>query len=487
MSLPIEPGSGKHDDPGEPLASIGALIGYFSNSAKPPSEFRVGTEHEKFGILHATHAPLPYEGPQGIETILNAIISVTRPGEPVWTPVAENGRTVGLYCTDGSSITLEPGGQIELSGAPVRTIHETRREVDQHLELLRRVCLPLGVGFIGIGFHPTARWTDMPVVPRARYQLLEQHLMRAGRRGLDMMKRTCTIQANLDYADEADMVAAFRTALAVSPLVSALFANGAFKEGVPSGVASERLFTWLDTDPARCGYPAAVFEDGFGFERWVEHVLDVPMLFVRRNSVHHTAAGASFRQFLQRGLGEFRATLRDFTDHLTTVYTEVRLKGYLEVRGADCGPWSRLCALPALWKGVLYDHVARDAAMTLMETPTAADLALLQSAVARHGFAARYRGRSVLVLARELIGIADAGLARLNCRNAGGEDERCYLEPLHELLDDGETFGERLLRFYHTSWGGSIEPLWREIEFFEQHVPARHPVNPLSARAGTPV
>jgi glutamate--cysteine ligase len=473
MSLPIDPGSGQHDDPGEPLDSIDTLISYFSNSAKRQSDFRVGTEHEKFGILRDTHAPLPYEGPQGIEKILNAIVSSTGPGEPIWAPITENERTVGLYCNDGSAITLEPGGQIELSGAPVRTIHETRCEVDHHLELLRRVCLPLGVGFIGIGFHPTARWADMPVVPRARYKLLEQHLQRVGQRGIDMMKRTCTIQANLDYADEADMVASFRAALAVSPLISALFANGAFKEGAPSGVVSERLLTWFDTDPTRCGYPAAVFEDGFGYERWVEHVLDVPMLFVRRNGVHYDAAGASFRQFLQRGLGDFRATLRDFTDHLTTVYTEVRLKGYLEMRGADCGPWSRLCALPALWKGVLYDHIARDAAMTLMETPTVVELAALQCAVARHGFAARYRGRAVLELARDLIGIAEAGLARQDCRNAGGEDERCYLKSLHELLDEGVTFGEQLLRYYNTSWGGSIEPLWREIEFFEQQKPAR--------------
>jgi glutamate--cysteine ligase len=483
MSLPIEPGAGHHDDPGEPLAGIDTLIGFFSSSAKRQSEFRVGTEHEKFGILRATHAPLPYEGPQGIETILNAIVTATRPGEPDWTPVSEDGRTVGLYCNDGSAITLEPGGQIELSGTPVRTIHETRREVDHHLELLRRVCLPLGVGFIGIGFHPTARWADMPVIPRARYKLLEQHLKRAGQRGLDMMKRTCTIQANLDYADEADMVASFRAALAVSPLVSALFANGAFKEGIPSGVASERLLTWFDTDPVRCGYPDVVFEDGFGFERWVEHVLDVPMLFVRRNGVHHDAAGATFRQFLNRGLGEFRATLRDFTDHLTTVYTEVRLKGYLEVRGADCGPWSRLCALPALWKGVLYDRAARDAALTLMDAPTAAELAALQRAVARYGFAARYRGRPVLELARVLIGIADAGLARQDCRNADGEDERCFLKPLHELLDEGVTFGERLLRFYNTSWEGSIEPLWREIEFFEQQKPTPREADPLTTYA----
>jgi glutamate--cysteine ligase len=471
MSLPLEPVAGQTDDPGEPLAGVSALVRYFSQSAKQRSEFRVGTEHEKFGIQRATHAPLPYEGPQGIETILNAIVSATRSGEPDWSPLRENGRTVGLYCKDGSAITLEPGGQIELSGAPLRTIHQTRREVDYHLELLRRVCLPLGVGFIGMGFHPTARWSDMPVVPRARYKLLERHLKRTGQRGLDMMKRTCTIQANLDYADEADMVASFRAALAVSPLVSALFANGAFKEGAPSGVASERLLTWFDTDPARCGYPAVVFEDSFGYERWVEYVLDVPMLFVRRDGVHHDTAGATFRQYLQQGLGECRATLRDFTDHLTTVYTEVRLKGYLEVRGADCGPWSRMCALPALWKGVLYDHVARDAAMALMESPTTAELAGLLRAVAHDGFAAHYRGRPVLGLARELIEIADAGLARQNCRNVDGEDERCYLKPLHELLDEGVTFGERLQRFYNTSWGGSIEPMWREIEFFEQQKP----------------
>jgi glutamate--cysteine ligase len=456
------------DNPGEPLRGADQLVEYFASAAKPRSEFRVGTEHEKFGTVRSTRAPLPFEGPNGIETILNEITADPGPGEPVWIPVYDHNRTVALYCEDGSAITLEPGGQIELSGIPLANIHETSREVERHLALLRRTCLPHGIAFIGIGFHPVARWQDMPTVPKNRYAVLQSHLAATGQRGLDMMKRTCTVQANLDFSDETDMVMSFRTALAVSPLVAALFANGPFKEGKPSGVVSERLLTWFDTDPARCGYPEIVFEDGFGYERWVEWALDVPMLFIRRDGIHHNFSGASFRDFLQSGIGGIRATLRDFEDHLTTVFTEVRLKRYLEMRSADCGPWSRICALPALWKGVLYDITARAAADDLMAGPSAAELAQLQYEVAFKGFKAKYRGRSVFDLSGALVSIASEGLRRLNCRDDNDEDERRYLRPLWQLLEEGNTFGERLLRLYRTSWAGSLEPMWDDIEFLPQ-------------------
>lgn len=459
------------DDPGEPLRGIDELIEYFASAAKPRAAFRIGTEHEKFGLLRATRRPLPFDGPNGIEAILNDIADDPGPGEPAWMPVHDHNRTVALFCDDGTAITLEPGGQIELSGVPVKTIHETGREVERHLALLRRVCLARDIAFIGIGFHPVARLADLPTVPKNRYRVLEPYLKKSGRRGLDMMKRTCTVQANVDYADEADMVASFRTALAVSPLVAALFANAPFIEGRPGGAVSERLLTWFDTDPARCGYPAVVFESGFGYERWIDWVLDVPMLFVRRDGVHRDCAGASFREFMRRGLDGVRATRRDFEDHLTTVFTEVRLKRYLEMRSADCGPWSRICALPALWKGVLYDTGARAAAAALMEAPDAAELARLQHDVAHQGFRAQYRGRPVQQLCEALVSIAGDGLRRLDCRDAGGEDECRYLKPLWQLLEEGNTFGERLLRLYRTRWNLSLEPMWDDIEFLP-HKPA---------------
>jgi len=453
------------DDPGEPLRGIDSLIEYFAVAAKPRTDFRIGTEHEKFGMVRSTRAPLPFDGPDGIEAIFNEIAADPGPDELGWIPVTDGGRTVALFCEDGSAITLEPGGQIELSGKLLTNIHDTSREVERHLALLRRACLPHDIAFIGIGFHPVARWDDMPSVPKNRYRVLEPYLRTTGSRGLDMMKRTCTVQANLDYSDEADMVASFQTALAVSPLVAALFANGPFKEGKPSGVVSERLLTWFDTDPARCGYPDTVLDAGFGYERWVNHVLDVPMLFVRRDGIHHNFAGASFREFMRNGLGGYIATLRDFEDHLTTVFTEVRLKRYLEMRSADCGPWSRICALPALWKGVLYDTTARDAAQALMDAPTARELSDLQYDVAHHGFKAKYRSKPVMELASKLVSIAADGLRRFGCLNEKGEDECEYLRPLWQLLEEGTTFGERLLRLYRTEWNNSLEPMWDDIEF----------------------
>jgi glutamate--cysteine ligase len=446
------------------------LVERLEQGAKPASQWRVGTEHEKFGFLRADHRPLPYDGPAGIEAILNTIAtdrSIWEKGRS-WRAIQEDGRTIALFCEDDSAITLEPGGQIELSGAPLASLHQTCDEINRHLALLRRACLPRDIGFIGMGFHPTARYEDIPTVPKSRYRVMQRYMPTRGTRGLDMMKRTATVQANLDFDSEADMVASFRTALAVTPIVAALFANGAFKEGRPSGVLSERLLVWTDTDPDRSGFPAVVLEPGFGYERWVQWVLDVPIYFVRRDYTHHDFAGVPFRQFLEKGLDGYRATLRDFADHLTTIFTEVRLKRYLEVRTADSGPWSRICALPALWKGVLYDRGARDAAWALMDGPSVAELRALQAQVVRLGLAARYRGRSVLELARELLAISAAGLERIGCRNSRGEDERLFLRPLEQTVAEGRTFAERLLARFHGDWRGSIEPLWEDFEFFPE-------------------
>jgi glutamate--cysteine ligase len=455
-----------NDDPGEPLGSVEELVGYFASAEKPRSQFRVGTEHEKFGFLRGSHKPLPFDGDNGIEAILNEIQRTERG----WTPAKDNGRTIALFHTvdghDDASITLEPGGQLELSGAPVKTIHETSREVGEHLTLLRKICLPRGIGFIGMGFHPTATWAEMPLVPKSRYAIMTKYMPTVGSRGLDMMKRTATVQANYDFADERDMALSYRAALAVAPLVAALFANSPFVEGKPSGALSERQRVWADTDRRRAGFPACVLADDFGYQRYLAWVLDVPMYFVRRNGIHHDVAGASFKAFMTDGLvvdgKRIKATMRDFADHLTTVFPEVRLKKVLEVRSADCGPWSRICALPALYKGLLYDVTARSAALDLMQSPSSDELGALRADVAERGYRAEYRGRAIQEKCAQLVDIAAAGLDRI------GQGEAKYLKSLVDSAAKGETFAERLLRHYHDRWGADLSKLWDEVEFFHE-------------------
>lgn len=460
------------DDPGAPLGGIEELVEFFRSAEKPRAQFRVGTEHEKFGFVRADHRPLPFFGEPGIEALLQAIAAddvERRAGG--WTPVEDSGHVIALYRSDGS-ITLEPGGQFELSGAPLATIHETCAEVGRHLCLLRRLCLPRGIGFIGMGFHPTARWSEMPTVPKARYAVMERYMPLVGARGLDMMKRTATVQANYDWTSEDDMARSFAVALRAAPFVAALFANSPFVEGRPSGMLSERQRVWADTDGRRAGFPAAVLEPGFGYQRWVDCVLDVPMYFVRRDGLHHDVAGASFRTFMREGLlvggTRVRATLRDFADHLTTVFFEVRLKRVLEVRAADCGPWSRICALPALHKGLLYDPTARDQAADLLAFLDVDALGRLRADVVVRGYRAQCARGPILPLCERLLDIAAGGLARLACRDAQGRDETHFLRPLVDSVARGETFAERLLALYRDKWQGDLARLWEEVEFFHE-------------------
>ncbi len=461
---------GAADDPGAPLGGVDELVEYFRSAEKPRARFRVGTEHEKFGFVRADHRPLPYSGDPGIEALLRAIAAdddERRHGG--WTPVLDGAHVIALYRDDGS-ITLEPGGQLELSGAPLATIHETCAEVGRHLGLLRRLCLPRGIGFIGMGFHPTARWSDMPTVPKARYGVMERYMPLVGARGLDMMKRTATVQANYDWSSEDDMARSFAVALRAAPLVAALFANSPFVEGHPSGVLSERQRVWADTDPRRAGFPAAVLEPGFGYRRWVECVLDVPMYFVRRDGEHHDVAGASFRTFLRDGLvvagQRVRATLRDFADHLTTVFFEVRLKRVLEVRAADCGAWSRICALPALHKGLLYDPTARDQAAELLAFLDADALTRLRADVVLRGYRAECARGPILPLCERLLDIVAGGLARLACTDSLGRDETRFLRPLVDSVARGQTFAERLLELWRGPWHEDLSRIWEEVEFF---------------------
>lgn len=394
------------DDP-RPVTSVDDLIAHLASGEKPRERWRVGTEHEKVGLLADGLRAVPYAGERSIAAVLRGIADAGG-----WTPLIEDGNVIALEKSD-ASITLEPGGQLELSGAPLATIHETCAEIAEHLDVVRRVSEPLGIVWVALGIDPVHSVQDAARMPKARYGVMRDYLPRRGELAMHMMHLTATVQANFDYADEPDMVAKFRAALGVTPIVSAIFANSAIAEGKPSGFASRRLHIWRYTDPDRCGIPPFVFEEGFGYARWVEWALDVPMFFVVRDGRYLPARGTSFRTFVERGFEGERATLGDFDRHLTTLFPDVRLKRFLEVRGADSVPQGLLCALPALWKGILYDDGARDAAWRLAAAWSQEEREAAMDAVARSGLSARVAGRPVLELARELVEIASEGLRRI--------------------------------------------------------------------------
>ena len=359
------------------------LVAYLEAGCKPAADWRIGTEHEKFVFHRQSLAPAPYEGSWGIGAFLEGL---TRFG---WEPVRENGDTIALS-RGACTVSLEPGGQLELSGAPLETIHETCDEVHTHLAEVKEIAGELGVGLFGMGFHPKWKRADMPWMPKGRYRIMRAYMPRKGSLGLDMMVRTCTVQVNLDYASEADMVRKFRVGIALQPVATAMFADSPFVEGAPSGYFSYRSRVWEDTDPDRCGILPFVFEDGMGFERYVDYALDVPMYFVYRNGRYLDASGLSFRDFLDGRLsilpGEL-PTVSDWADHLTTLFPEVRLKRFIEMRGADGGPWRRLCALPALWVGLLYDDAALDAAYEMVRDWTVDEHRMLRNRTPARGAA----------------------------------------------------------------------------------------------------
>ncbi|MFN7781560.1 MAG: glutamate--cysteine ligase [Lysobacterales bacterium] len=447
--------------PGSRIESKQQLIEDLAAGNKPPEDWRIGTEHEKFGFRLSDLRPPTYEGPQGIRAVLEGLAQFG------WTPVLEGGHLIALK-KDGASVTLEPAGQLELSGAPLENLHQTCRETAGHLGELKIVSDRLGIGFFGMGFQP--KWTreDMPWMPKGRYKIMREYMPKVGGLGLDMMTRTCTVQVNLDFASEADMVKKFRVSLALQPIATALFADSPFREGQPNGFLSYRSHIWTDTDPDRTGMLDFVFEDGFGFERYVDYLLDVPMYFVYREGRYIDAAGLSFRDFLRGELsvlpGE-KPTLSDWGDHLTTAFPEVRLKRYLEMRGADGGPWSRLCALPALWTGLLYDDTALDAAWDLVRDFSMEERNALRDGVPRQALKLPFRDSNVLALARETLKIAAHGLQRRARLNCNGVDERIYLESLIEIVDSGQTAAERKLERFHREWGGSVDPLFREYAY----------------------
>ncbi|MBK8285939.1 MAG: glutamate--cysteine ligase [Ahniella sp.] len=438
------------------------LVDYLASGNKPKDAWRIGTEHEKFGFRTDDLRAPTYEGDRGIGVLLNTMAE--RFG---WEKVVEQGHTIALL-RDLASVSLEPAGQLELSGAPLETIHQTCCEVDTHLKQVRSVAEELQIGFLGMGFQPKWARADMPWMPKGRYRIMREYMPKRGSLGLDMMTRTCTVQTNLDFASEADMVKKFRVSLALQPIATALFADSPFTEGQPNGFLSFRSQVWSDTDPDRTGMLGFVFDEGFGFERYVDYLLDVPMYFVYRKGQYLDASGLSFRDFMAGKLsilpGE-KPLMKDFADHLTTAFPEVRLKKYLEMRGADGGPWNRLCALPAFWVGLLYDQVALDAAWDLVKDFSLAEREALRRDVPRLGLKLPFRDGTVRDLALEALKIAGHGLKSRACLNSRGVDETMFIEPLVEIALANETPAERKLKLFHGEWQGNIDPIFREFAY----------------------
>ncbi len=444
-----------------PITDHRQLAAVLASGEKPRDDWRIGTEHEKFGFRVDDLRPPSFDGERGIEALLKGL---TRFG---WSAIEENGRVIAL-ARNGASVTLEPAGQLELSGAPLATIHDTCKEVGSHLREVREVADELQLGFLGMGFQPKWARAEMPWMPKGRYRIMKAYMPEVGRLGLDMMTRTCTVQVNLDYASEADMVRKFRVSLALQPIATALFADSPFTEGTPNGFLSYRSHIWTDTDPGRTGMLDFVFEDGFGYERYVDYLLDVPMYFSYRDGIYHDASGKSFRDFLQGRLDVLPGqlpTLRDWNDHMTTAFSEVRLKKFLEMRGADSGPWSRICALPAFWVGLLYDDAALDAAWDLVKDFTMAERHALRDGVPKLALGLPFRGGTVRDLAREAVKIAVAGLRRRARADACGADETGFLDPLVEIAETGVTPAEHKLARFHREWSGRVDPVFREYAY----------------------
>jgi glutamate--cysteine ligase len=437
------------------------LVAFHASGARAPEAWRIGTEHEKFGFRWEDLRPPTFEGEHGIEALLKGL---TRFG---WEPVEEGGRIIALL-RDDASVTLEPAGQFELSGAQLENVHQTCKETNQHLSEVKTVGDELGIGFLGMGFQPKWKREDMPWMPKGRYKIMRDYMPKVGSLGLDMMTRTCTVQVNLDFENEADMIKKFRVSLALQPIATALFADSPFSEGRPNGFLSYRSHIWTDTDPDRTGMLDFVFEDGFGFERYVDYLLDVPMYFAYRDKKYIDCAGHSFRDFLDGRLAPLPGelpTLNDWSDHMTTAFPEVRLKKYLEMRGADGGPWRRLCALPAFWVGLLYDREALDAAWDLVKDFSMDERNQLRDGVPRHALKLPFRGHSVRELAIEALKISACGLKNRRRLNRNGDDEALFLHPLMEIALANETPAERKLALYHGVWQGDIDHIFKQFAY----------------------
>lgn len=434
------------------------LAAWFAQGSKPREQWRIGTEHEKIGFCMDTLKPIPYDGERSIRRLLEMLSGGG------WEPVYEDDNIIALK-NGMASITLEPGGQLELSGEPLDSIHKTCAEATTHLNLLKIITNELRIGFLGLGYQPKWKRDEIPWMPKMRYRIMQRYMPEVGSGGLDMMLRTATVQANLDFDSEADMARKMRVALCLQPLVTALYAASPFEDGRPSGYLSRRAACWLDTDARRTGIPACVFDDDFGFAAYTEWALDAPMYFIIRNGHYIDCAGGSFREFMAGRLPQCPGELPDLADwelHISTLFPDVRLKQYLEMRGADAGPRAWICSLPALWKGLLYDPLALDHAWAMIRDWTHTEVCQLRQDVPCSGFSAPFRETTVLRLCADMIEIAQAGLERLNILDEHGNNESRHLRPLFDTVASGQTQAEKWLAAWHGEWNRNIDRIFFE-------------------------
>jgi glutamate--cysteine ligase len=448
-----------------PLTSVSELSAYLAQGPRPRQDFRIGTEHEKFAFFRTDNSPVPYFGEASISALLKGMEAKLG-----WEPILDGENIIGLGEQSGmGAISIEPGGQFELSGAPVENIHQTCRESNQHLAVLREIAEPMGIRFLGIGGSPKWTLAETPRMPKSRYDIMTRYMPKVGSKGLDMMYRTCTIQVNLDFSSEADMAAKMRVSMKLQSIATALFASSPFTEGKPNGLVSWRGDIWRDTDNQRSGVLPFVFKPDFGFADYVEWALDVPMYFIVRDGKYHDCTHVTFRQFmngaLRQEVTDWEPTMGDWTNHLSTLFPDVRLKRFLEMRGADGGPWRRICALPAFWVGLLYDDTALADAETLTADWTVEDVIAMRDAVPAKGLKAEIKGKSVLDVAREAVAISKAGLKARARLNGEGQDESIFLQPLDEVLAKKTTMADDLLSLYHGRWNGSVDPVFEEYQY----------------------
>ncbi|WP_160009952.1 glutamate--cysteine ligase [Rhizobium sp. 18055] len=448
-----------------PLSSVQELTDYLAAGNKPEEKFRIGTEHEKFAFFRADNSPVPYFGDSSISALLKGMEKTSG-----WEPILDGENIIGLAEPTGmGAISIEPGGQFELSGAPLETIHQTCKESNAHLATLREIAEPMGIRFLGIGGSPTWTLAETPVMPKSRYGIMSRYMPKVGSHGLDMMYRTCTIQVNLDFSSEADMRKKMRVSMKLQSLATALFAASPFTEGKPNGLQSWRGEIWRDTDNNRSGLLDFTFRDDFGFHDYVEWALDVPMYFIVRDNRYHDCTHVTFRQFMNGALkgevAEWEPTMGDWTNHLSTLFPDVRLKRFLEMRGADGGPWRRICALPAFWVGLLYDETALEAADLLTRDWGFDEVNTLRNAVPAEGLQATFRGHPLFETARDVIAISKAGLKARGKLNSEDQDETIFLSPLDEVMAKKATLAEDLLALYNGRWNGSVDPVFDEYQY----------------------
>ncbi|QGG89456.1 glutamate--cysteine ligase [Agrobacterium sp. MA01] len=448
-----------------PLGTLDDMAAYMAEGSKPKDQFRIGTEHEKFAFFRADNRPVPYHGEASISALLKGMQSKLG-----WEPIMDGDNIIGLGEQHGmGAISIEPGGQFELSGAPVETLHQTCKESNQHLAVLREIAEPMGIRFLGIGGSPKWTLAETPRMPKSRYDIMTRYMPKVGSQGLDMMYRTCTIQVNLDFSSEADMRQKMRVSMKLQSLATALFASSPFTEGKPNGLLSWRGDIWRDTDNRRAGVLPFTFSKDFSFGDYVAWAIDAPMYFIVRDGRYHDCTHITFRQFMDGALkgevADWAPQLGDWTNHLSTLFPDVRLKRFLEMRGADGGPWRRICALPALWVGLLYDDTALAAADDLTADWTVEDVIAMRDAVPVQGLKASVAGRPLMEVAREVVEMSRAGLKARGQLNSEGQDETVFLNTLDEVLAKRMTLADDMLALYHGRWNGSVEPVFEDYQY----------------------